>query len=616
MIHFRLMRKIRIMFLFFPIFATGWNSYAANYVLSASALSYCTGGGVSFSITGDIPAATNLCTLYKDGIVQESIQADGIQSIHFVGIYTAGVYSTNIGTNNLTITENPLPKDLNSNKGLVAYYPLNNNANDASGHGNNGTLYGPTAVADRDLNENSAYQFNGSTNYILIGNPVPASLQIQNEITLSAWIYASNYPASNTLSLIVGSQCDNCGQSGATIFLDGRTNTDGMTNPAGHIHFQIGNGTWHQTNSNSKVPLNQWVHIAATRKANEVAKIYYNGVSQPLTSTDWTVGTIRYTGTDFSIGRQKDYSNRFFNGKIDEVRVYNRALSETEVKALYQDMVVSVSSDTICSNSPTTISLKHPESGISYQLLKDNVESGTPQSGPGTSLIFTTDNLNSTSNFSIKATNTTSGCAVVLDSVLTIIVNPIPTVTLAPLDNYINIHANAISLTGSPEGGTFSGSGISGSTFNPASAGLGRKTISYNYTNTTGCSSLATQTTIVYDTTGVVCNKYDTTYISVTDTLYINTIITGLTAPDNVNSIKVFPNPAKDHITIDYGNYEKMNGYLLKITNSLGQEVYSTTISQQSSFIALNSWTGDGIYIVQIIDPTDKVINIKKIIIQ
>jgi len=660
-----MMRIIKSMFLLFSFLATSWNSVAANYVLTASALSYCPGGGVSISITGDIPPSTYLCTLFKEGIAQESIQSTGTKYIQFLGTYTAGVYSTNIETNTLSITENPVysflenhsicsgetynwqgtnytiagdytakytsingcdstynlhitvtpfPKNINSTNGLVAYYPFNNNANDASGHGNNGTLYGPTAVADRDSNENGAYQFNGSSNYILIGNPVPASLQIQNEITLSAWIYATQYQNSG-LGMIVGSQCDNCSASGVSIFLDGRSNFDGLSLLPGHIHFQIGNGSWHASNSTTQVPLNQWVHIVATRRANETARIYYNGVSQPLTTVSWN-GSISYNGNYFAIGRQKDYTNRFFNGKIDEVRVYNRALSEIEVKALYQDMVVTVSSDTICSNSATAIYLNHPESGMSYQLLKDNVETGTPQTGVGTALVFNTENLNSISQFSLKATHSTTGCATLLDSVITITVNPAPTVTLDPLNNYINIHASVVSLTGSPTGGTFSGSGISGSTFNPGSAGLGRKTISYNYTNTSGCSSMATQTTIVYDTTGVACSRYDTTYISVTDTLYINTIITGLTAPDNANRIKVFPNPAKDHITVDYGNYEKMNGYSLKITNSLGQEVYTTTISQQSSFISINGWARDGIYFVQIIDQADQVINIKKIIIQ
>jgi hypothetical protein len=515
----------------------------------------------------------------------------------------------------LNLTVNQLPKDLNSSTGLVAYYPFNNNANDESGHNNNGTLYGPTPVADRDSKANSAFQFNGSSNYILIGNPVPASLQIQNEITLSAWIYATQYPASSTLGLIVGSQCDNCGYRGVTIFLDGRLNSDGQPSPVGHIHFQIGNGSWHLTNTNSQVPLNQWVHIVATRKANEAAKIYYNGVSQPLTSVDWN-GTISYSGTYLAIGRQKDYENRFFNGKIDEVRMYNRALSEAEVKTLYQDMKMYASSDTVCYNNSTSILLAHPESGISYQLLKNDVETGTPQTGSGSALIFNTDNLNATSNFSVKAKNTATNCTLTLDSVLTITVNPEPVVSLAAIDNFININATAIHLNGSPAGGTYAGKGISGTTFDPKSAGLGLKTISYSYTNTSGCSANAIQTTIVYDTTGVACSRYDTTYISVTDTLYIHSLVTGHAAPYNLNTIKVFPNPADNHITIDYGNYLLMNGYSMKITNSQGQNVFTALINKQTSYIDLNGWTGAGVYFVHIIDPTSNIISIKKIIIK
>ena len=101
---------------------------------------------------------------------------------------------------------------------------------------------------------------------------------------------------------------------------------------AGHIHFQIGDGSWHVANANAQVPLNQWVHVAATRKANEDAMIYYNGVLQPSASVPWW-GTISYAGAWFAIGQQKDLA-RPFNGQIDEARIYNRALTPAEVTAL------------------------------------------------------------------------------------------------------------------------------------------------------------------------------------------------------------------------------------------------------------------------------------------
>jgi N-acetylneuraminic acid mutarotase len=108
----------------------------------------------------------------------------------------------------------------------------------------------------------------------------------------------------------------------------------------------------------------------------------------------------------------------------------------------------------------------------------------------------------------------------------------------------------------------------------------------------------------------------DTTFISVTDTLVINTLITGINPPNNSNTIKVYPNPANSHITIEYGDFAIMNGYQLRIENSLGQEVFQTNISQQSDYLNLNSWGGNGLYFVHIVDPQGNTIDIRKIVLQ
>ncbi|MEZ4577795.1 MAG: hypothetical protein R2875_07210 [Desulfobacterales bacterium] len=72
----------------------------------------------------------------------------------------------------------------NLNDGLVAFYPFNGNANDESGNGNNGTVYGAGLTADRHGNLNSAYNFDGINDYIDIGNNVKP----QFPITVSAWV--------------------------------------------------------------------------------------------------------------------------------------------------------------------------------------------------------------------------------------------------------------------------------------------------------------------------------------------------------------------------------------------------------------------------------------------
>src|SRR5262249_49432338 len=110
--------------------------------------------------------------------------------------------------------------------GLISWWPAENNTNDVQS-GNNGTPQNGATFAAGQVGR--AFSFNGANQYVLIGDPVPPALKIQNEITLSAWIYVTSYPNSgDQLALIIGSQYDT-NHAGATIFLDGRTNPDGTS---------------------------------------------------------------------------------------------------------------------------------------------------------------------------------------------------------------------------------------------------------------------------------------------------------------------------------------------------------------------------------------------------
>jgi hypothetical protein len=161
-------------------------------------------------------------------------------------------------------------------------------------------------------------------------------------------------------------------------------------------------------------------------------------------------------------------------------------------------------------------------------------------------------------------------------------------------------------------------SGVNSATLNIANVQLSEHNQPIRVISTSGnCVDTSNIATIsITDTCIVTINDTITTLISVTDTLIINTTVTGLTQPNNLNTIKVFPNPANDHITINYGNFASMSGYTLKITNNLGQVVFTSPINQQSSYIDLSTWTGNGIYFVQIIDPQNNTIENRKIVIQ
>jgi hypothetical protein len=133
-----------------------------------------------------------------------------------------------------------------------------------------------------------------------------------------------------------------------------------------------------------------------------------------------------------------------------------------------------------------------------------------------------------------------------------------------------------------------------------------------HYDTVTVQDTLVTQ---VYDTITTHINVYDTVLVSVTDTLIINTTL-NLPAPNNTNIITVYPNPASDHITIDNGNFALMNGYSIKIENSTGQQVFNASVNQAQFYIDVSTWTGNGLYFIHLIDPSNNTVTIRKLVVQ
>jgi len=129
-----------------------------------------------------------------------------------------------------------------------------------------------------------------------------------------------------------------------------------------------------------------------------------------------------------------------------------------------------------------------------------------------------------------------------------------------------------------------------------------------------------TITAEVFDTTFVTIQ--DTTFvtvydsIAVTDTLIIDAVLTIINSPDIINTLKIYPNPAKDHLFINTGDYTKMSGYQLKIIDQLGSVVFETLVADPLYEVNLSTWTGIGLYHIQVIDPGGSIIDIRKIILQ
>jgi hypothetical protein len=328
----------------------GWYLYdiAGNY-LSYNYVSYNNGYVFSTFTTGTASAVNGACGT-ANGMSLASAPTTNLCSagtasaVTNPGSWTWACNGNNGGTTaacSATVTGTPACAPQLAS--LVSLWPGNDNANDAGPGGNNGTLENGVTYSLGEVGD--AFSLNGSDQYVLIGSgsTVPTNLQIQSAITMSAWIYPTALPTdfgSGAIGIIAGSQHDG-NYAGATLYYDARTDPDsgGQNNvPPSHIGFNIGDGTtWHVQDTETQVPLNQWTLVTATITSGGSGQVYYNGVLQPSNSGQYPAtwnGTLSYSGSWFAIGQEVN-ENRPFTGLINDVAVYNAALTPAQILAIY-----------------------------------------------------------------------------------------------------------------------------------------------------------------------------------------------------------------------------------------------------------------------------------------
>ncbi len=227
--------------------------------------------------------------------------------------------------------------------GLIAYYPFENNADDYSGNNHHGLMYEeveyqPQPTQDRFGNDNSAYLFNDNFIQVPLANPlfdscVTVSFWVQQSLSDTAiTTYGGDGNRINMYSAIIDGQIDvgssGEGGSGLSIYLSKRDSANAEVQ-------KIQYGSLNPAINCYTVP--KWIHYVIVADSNR-RSIYRNGslvadtTSLQLPTHDGDI----YFGATRDIKSCYPYYNPFY-GKIDDIALYNRALSTEEVLSLYGD---------------------------------------------------------------------------------------------------------------------------------------------------------------------------------------------------------------------------------------------------------------------------------------
>ena len=261
--------------------------------------------------------------------------------------------------------------------GLVGWWPFTGNANDSSGNGNNGTVNGATLTIDRFGNNNTAYSFDGNSEILMSVDSLPT---LNSNRTLSIWCYSQNYNQLN--KMLVGYGYDSPLEMFSLIMY----NSCCPSTPA----------FWARDNDSPfPTPLNdsRWYNLSVVYK-NDSIYLYKNGIL--VLENDYSF--IPLQSPAISILKVGNFNSNVtgFEGTLDDIGIWNRALTQLEISALYNDCSASVTTQPI--NQSVNIS--------------NNAQFTTASSDPLATFQWQTDlgvgfqNLNSVGQYSGTANDT------------------------------------------------------------------------------------------------------------------------------------------------------------------------------------------------------------------
>jgi hypothetical protein len=222
---------------------------------------------------------------------------------------------------------------------LVLYYSFDNGqAIDGSGNGLDGILQGPTSSADRFGVASQALAFNPSQTVEIPSDPV---LEIQYPISVSLWVRFNTEDFEDWSIIRTDFEKDNYSGWYLNRFGNGQ-----ISFASGGNLGSAGTGNSRSIGSVEAFQLTgTWTHIAVIMVGPSRGELFVNGCEVDVTSGGSGPSTIAYTGSSTFIGRNDNNGSlqnpvepdRFFDGRMDELYVWNRLITTEEVQFLYDD---------------------------------------------------------------------------------------------------------------------------------------------------------------------------------------------------------------------------------------------------------------------------------------
>lgn len=228
------------------------------------------------------------------------------------------------------------PNDASSfnalSKNLAAYYPFDANAKDQSGYGNDGSIVGGVALtADRFGNTNKAFVFDGVDGYVDVGQPVGTNPE---NLTQAAWvkiISRQTRPGYPVDTLITQRQADD-GSDWPSLCI--------LTSGKPTLYLDEA-GYQNLATAPQSVPLESWAYVCGVKRG-QTYEIYVNGLLRAQFTDARATGGSPH---NMQFMRHGAWGSTFAHGALDEVRIYNRALTAGEINQLYQSQVGNLDSD-------------------------------------------------------------------------------------------------------------------------------------------------------------------------------------------------------------------------------------------------------------------------------